>query len=104
MQRAVSSMHENCSEICECLIVSSRTVSKKLEKCGMRVHGSLFAGMTTPGSPLLLHQWSAATLLSAVKAMESDAQIDVLGDLDAQLPDDPAELQKLVEARHPILP
>lgn len=50
------------------------------------------------GSPALRNQWSAETLLSAVNAMDGDAQLGVLEKLGDLLPDSPSQLQELVQA------
>ena len=51
-------------------------------------------------SPVLQQSWSAATLLLAIKHMDSDAQLPVMQQIEAHLPDDPEELQAFLEARH----
>lgn len=50
-------------------------------------------GMST--SPLLRNQWSAETLLSAIKCMDADA---ALAHIQADLPDDPDQLAELYQA------
>lgn len=46
-------------------------------------------------SPLLRNQWSAETLLSAIKCMDADA---ALAHIQADLPDDPDQLAELYQA------
>lgn len=48
-------------------------------------------------TPTLRNQWSAATLLSAVNAMDTDADLAAIAGIEGLLPDDPCELAKLCE-------
>ena len=50
------------------------------------------------GSPALRNQWSAETLMSAIKAMDGDAQLDVLQNLADILPDSPSQLENMMQA------
>ena len=50
------------------------------------------------GSPALRNQWSAETLMSAIKAMDGDAQLEVLQNLAEILPDSPSQLEDMKQA------
>ena len=53
--------------------------------------------MASP-TPPLLHQSSVATLMSAIKAMDRDAQVHLHQELEGALPDDPEQLAQLCQA------
>lgn len=48
-------------------------------------------------TPMLRNQWSAATLLSAMKAMDADADLEAIAGIEGLLPDDPCELAEMCE-------
>ena len=49
-------------------------------------------------SPTMRSSWSAETLLSAIKSMDQDAQTDLIRSIHEQLPEDPAELEQVLQA------
>lgn len=59
---------------------------------------ALRGGMDAMNSPVLRNSLSAATLLSAVKHMNKDAQEALYQGLEAMMPDDPAELEEMYQA------